>query len=378
MKRISFFIIACVVIVLMTITFACSKSGGGNNDNNPTTGKDSVLINIGNNIILPSYQSLANAVNALDSSIINFNASPDNNKLLNVQNLFKVAYVAWQSSSEYNYFGPAADAQPALTALNIFPTSTALIDSNISLNNNNVTSFVNTAAKGFPAIDYLLSAAGPNTLTNYTTDAKAANRQQYLAAVSADIKAEVNAVLNKWSASGGNYISTFINGTGTSVSGSLGLLINSIDEDFEILKNDRLGIPLGKIPVGTTSPINPKEVEAFYTGISSQLALAQMKAIQGIYLGTSAKGNGLGIANYLIKTNATYNGGSLNDAVKAAFATGVNNLQALPDPLSQTITTNTANANTAFAACQQLVALLKTDVPSSLGVLITYGDNDGD
>jgi predicted lipoprotein len=377
MKRYSLLLAAVVLMIIAGIGFSCSKSGtsGGTG---PTNGKDSVLLNIGNNIILPAYEILASNVNSLDSAISDFNSSPNATKLSNTQILFKNAYTAWQSASEYNYFGPASTAQPVLSSINIFPTSTSMIDSNITVNNYNVNTFANTAAKGFPAVDYLLFGGGSNTLINYTTDAKASSRQKYLAAVSADIKTEVNAVLNAWSASGGNYIGTFINGTGNSVSSSLGLLINSMDQDFELLKNDRLGIPLGKIPVGTMSPVLPNEVEAYYSGISVQLALAQLKTEQGIFLGTADHGNGLGLANYLNEANAKYGTGLLSDTISAAFVADINLLQAVPDPLSQTIQTNPAGANAAFTQTQKLVALLKTDMPSALGVLITYGDNDGD
>ena len=379
MKRNSLLPVAFVMIIVVVIGFSCSKSGNssgpGTGNNN---GKDSILMNIGNNIILPAYQNLAAEVNSLDSAISDFNTAANSTKLSNVQNLFKNAYIAWQSVSEYNYFGPASTAQPVLSSVNIFPTSTTTIDSNISVNNDNVNTFANTAAKGFPALDYLLFGGGGNTLTNYTTDPEASNRQKYLAAVSADLKSEVNAVLNAWSAGGGNYISTFVNGSGNSVSSSLGLLINSMVEDFEILKNDRLGIPLGKIPVGSISPVLPKEVEAYYSGISVQLALTQLKTEQGIFLGTTEHGNGLGLINYLIAADAKYGSGLLSDTIKTAFATDITDLQAVPDPLSQTIQTSPAGADAAFSQSQKLVALLKSDMPSALGVLITYGDNDGD
>ncbi len=54
----------------------------------PGTGTDSILVNIGTNVILPGYQSLAGAVNSLDSAITDFNTSPNNTKLSNVQSLF--------------------------------------------------------------------------------------------------------------------------------------------------------------------------------------------------------------------------------------------------------------------------------------------------
>jgi predicted lipoprotein len=378
MKRIVVLILSFAAIILLSVNFSCSKGSPGNNT--PAI-KDSILLNIGDNIILPAYQSLATAVNSLDSSITDFNASPNSIKLSNVQALFITAYTDWQSVSEYNYFGPAASVEPTLASINIFPTNIDTINNNITVNNDNVNAIANTDAKGFPALDYLLFGSGNNTLANYTTDSKATNRQKYLAAVSADIKTEINNVLSGWSASNGNYINTFVSGSGNSVSSSLGLLLNSIDQDFEILKNDRLGIPLGKIPVGSSLPLAPTYVEGYYSGMSTQFALAQLKTMQGLYLGTTGQGNGLGLINYLQKAeqqnpNLKYNGGLLSDTLKADFTLAISDLQAIPNPLSQNL--SNPNVSAAFAECQLLVTLLKTDMPSDLGVLINYGDNDGD
>jgi predicted lipoprotein len=365
MKRNTLVTFAVAATTVAAIGFSCSKSGG-----NPGTttgnGQDTILANLGNNIILPGYKQLNGAVNSLDSAIADFHAQPGAAKLAVVQALFKTAYLAWEGVSAFNYFGPASTAQPVLTSLNVFPTSTTQIESNISSGSTNVNTFANTAAKGFPALDYLLFGNGPGTLDWYMTDASAAARGNYLVAVSADIKTEVNATVTAWN----TYIQTFLAGKGNSVSSSLGLLINSLDQDFEITKNDRLGIPLGLIPVGTTAPVQPREVEAYYSGMSMQLALAQLQSVQGIYLG--------GLTDYLQQKNARYGAGLLSDTIKSALALDVQYFQAVPDPLSQTIQTNTATAQAAFAQSQKVVALLKTDMPSALGVLITYGDNDGD
>jgi predicted lipoprotein len=370
-----------IALLAITINFSCSKNNGSGSPGGPggSTGKDSVLVNIGNNIILPHYQAFASYVNSLDSAILNFNATPDVTKLGNVQAIFRNAYTAWQTVSAFDGFGPAYSAQPTLSSLNLFPTTASRIDSNILSGNDNVNAFANASAKGFPALDYLLFGAGGGTLANFTTDASAANRRSYLAAVSADIKNEANAALTGWSAGGGNYINTFIDGTGNSVSSSLGLLINSVDQDFEVLKNDCLGIPLGKQPPGQILPVLPKEVEAYYSGISVQLALANLLTAQTIYLGYSTQGpRGPGLKQYLVQVNAKYNGGPLADTIAAHFTAAIAALQAVPDPLSATIQNDPAGANAAYVQIQQLVVLLKTDMPSSLGVLITYGDNDGD
>ena len=369
-------------VALSVIIFSCKKSSAPAVNNNNSVAKDSILVNIGNNIILPSYQAYLVAVNSLDSSIIDFNQGPNSTKLSNVQVLFKNAYITWQSVSEYNGLGPASINIPPFTGLNLFPVNTTLVDNNISAIGSttiNINSFANQAAKGFPALDYLLFGSSNTTLlTDFTTDANAANRKQYLALVSGDIKTETNTIVAAWSPAGGNYINTFISSSGTSVSSSLGLLLNSVDQDLEILKNYRLGAPLGLIFTSTTSPT---QVEAYYSGISAQLAVTQLKAIQSIYLGTGTNGNGLGLTTYLVDSKAIYatiNGPTLDSTIKAEIASTITDLEGVADPLSATIQTNPTLANKAFNETQQLVVLLKTDVPSLLGVAITYGDNDGD
>src|ERR1700733_13818718 len=181
MKRIIILFFACAASLLIVVNFSCKKAASG-------AGADPILINIGNNIILPSYQSYGAAVNSLDSSITDFNQGPTATKLSNVQALFKNAYIAWQSISEYDGIGPAAANIPALSGLNLFPVSTSLVDNNISLTTPvNINSFANQAAKGFPALDYLLFGTDNATLLiAFTTDANATNRKQYLALVSSD------------------------------------------------------------------------------------------------------------------------------------------------------------------------------------------------
>ena len=102
--------------------------------------------------------------------------------------------------------------------------------------------------------------------------------------------------------------------------------------------------------------------------------MAHLAALQNIYKGAS----GLGFDDYLVSTNAKYNGGSLNDAIIVQFASATAKLQALTDPLSANIQANNTAVVAAYTELQKLTVLLKTDMTSSLGILITYGDNDGD
>jgi hypothetical protein len=120
-------------------------------------------------------------------------------------------------------------------------------------------------------------------------------------------------------------------------------------------------------------------VQAYYSKISLQLAILHLQAILNIYSGISSSGDGLGLDDYLISANAKYSDGtSLNTTIKTQFASANAKLLLLTDPLSSNITSNDAAVSAAYTELQKLTVLLKTDMPSSLGILITYGDTDGD
>jgi predicted lipoprotein len=258
--------------------------------------------------------------------------------------------------------------------VNTFPCDPAKINANISSGTYNLDAIGNLDAKGLPGMDYLLFGAGTDNaaiLALYTTDAQAANRKAYLSDLSAAVKSVAGSVLHSWIPGGGNYINTFVTATGTDVGSSLGQLINQVDFDIDLLKNYRLGVPLGKQSMGV---LYPTKVEAYYSGISSELAVLQLQSLQNIYLGAS----GLGLDDYLAEINAQYNGGSLDAAIQAQFLSAITHMQAVPDPFSAEVAANSPAANSAYTEVQKLLVLMKTDMPSSLGVLITYEDTDGD
>jgi predicted lipoprotein len=367
-----------IAFTFLVMIISCKKgatSTPNTGDSTNVTAKDSTLINIGNNIIIAQYQSLSIAVTSLDSAIIDFTQSPDATKLLHVQAIFKTAYVARQYTSAFDGFGPAMDI--TLRSIDYFPSNTTKVDANIAGNITNVTSAGNTTAKGFPAIDYLLFGSdNAIVLANFTTDASASSRKNYLNAVSADIKSEVNATLTAWVTTGGNYITQFSAAPGSDInSSSYGLVVNQMAQDIDILKQYKIAIPLGL----TGGGIQANQLEAFYSGISAQLIVAQLQSLQNIYLGKSVQGvNGLGLDDYLVKINAQYHGHSLNDTIQSQFNVAIAKMQAVNDPLSTTIQTNTAALTAGYTEVQKLLVLLKSDMTSAMGILITFEDNDGD
>lgn len=353
---------------------SCSKSSEDQPTASSSFDRKAMLTNLSTNLILPAYTAFQTTAVNLDKAATDFNASPDLTKLTALQSAFQAAYKQWQSTSAFG-FGPA-EGQNLRINVNTYPADINQINSNISAGSYNPSLLANLAAKGLPALDYLLFGTGADNnavLQQYTTDSKAGNRKTYLAALSAELKTGISSVIDAWNT---GYTTTFLNATGTDVGSSTGQFINQLVYDYEILKNFEVGIPAGVQSMGTAYP---QKVQAYYSKMSLQLALLHIQALQNSYLGKSAQGDGIGLDDYLTQAGAkSSNGGSLNDTIKAQFATAIAKLQTLTDPLSDNIKNNQAAVTSAYTELQKLTVLLKTDMTSSLGILITYGDNDGD
>ena len=365
-----FSVAACMTIILIS----CSKSNTGSTPPPNNGGTDETLVNIGTNIIVPSYQQLSTNAATLDAAVSAFNTNPTLTTLADAQNAFKSAYKSWAAASEFE-FGPATDLFLTTHFTNAFPTDTVTIINNINGASYAIDGLGNYAAQGFPAIDYLLFAYGNDAaLARFSTNANASGAKQYLATLTSSLKTKSAAVLNKWSASGGNYLDKFNKATGVDAGSSLSLLVNALLLDFDVnLQNYKIGIPIG-LYGPSVLPKSPTKVEGYYSGLSSQLLIAQVQACQNIYLG----GSGSGLDDKVAATNAQKGEGTLNNAIKSQWATLITKMQALPEPLSTGVENESPAINDAFTEVRKMTVMLKVDMSSALGVKISFQDDDGD
>ncbi|MCB0397819.1 MAG: imelysin family protein [Flavobacteriales bacterium] len=373
-KQTSFILLALAFSTLITVLYSCKKDK--DDPDEVEFDRKAMLANMGNQVIVPAYADWLDATNTLDSLVIDFTGAPDSSRLIALRQAFKDVYVSWQYVSPFE-FGPAEQVL-LRTNINTFPTDTTQISANISAGTYDLSATANLDAKGFPALDFLLFGTGKTVqemISLYTTDPQAANRITYLKDLSMEIHTLASQVYDQWTGSG-NYLNTFTSNDGTSVGSSTGLLVNQLNYDFEILKNYEIGIPSGKMSLGT--PL-PEKVQGYYSGFSMDLAQAHLSAFESIYLGKGNAGtNGLGLDDYLTLLKANYNGSMLSDAIQAQINKARTALAAIPDPLSDAVVNQSATVDAAYTELQKLLVLFKTDMPSALGILITYQDNDGD
>ena len=355
------------ILVLATLFFSCK-------DKNKTTEKSfdlkGMLQNVGSNIIVPAYDDLKSKTNILSIATDTFTLNPTSQNLSALRLAFKNAYISWQSCDVYD-FGPAMDN--ALRAnFNVYPVDTTKITNNVSSGSFNLDIISNSDAKGFPAIDFLLygeKQSDAYILKQFSTDSKASNRIQYLKTLVQAIATKSATVADAWN---NTYLSTFTTNLGYSVGSSAGLLVNAMNAYYErYLRDGKVGIPVGVRSLGIALP---RQTEAYYGGFSVELLNASIQAFQNLYLGKYGSTNGLGLDDHLM----AYDGTAIDENIRNYLADAVTACNTLSDPLSQTIINNQSSVEAVYSKLQKVIIPLKVDMPSKLGILISYQDNDGD
>ncbi len=362
-----------LIIITCSLALIGCKKKKENEQNPEDFDRNSLLENLGDNIIKPRYDDLNNTVNTLNTSIANLTIPVTTTDITNIRTQFKTAYLSWQSCSSFE-FGPAANTTLKFN-LNTYPSDTSVINNNITNGGYNLGTAANIAAIGFPALDFLLfNDTNVSNTTAFFNDVTNGNKRlTYLKDVSVYIKNSVNTVHNSWQ---GSYLSTFKNANGTDVGSSIGLLINSLNLDFEkFIRDGKVGIPVGKRSLGTALP---EKSEAFYSKYSLPLLEESISSLQNLINGNGELTGSIGFDDYLNHLGAKHGNDNLSTKINNQFASINQKLSVLTNSIDREVIDNQANVNALYDELQKLVVLLKVDLSSALSVLITYQDNDGD
>ncbi len=364
------FVIGLFLTVLLATSCTEKDNGAGDADG---FNRGEMLVNYADNLIIPAYQSLFDKTQILQDKI--YQLTQANATVQQLQNA-RIAWVdvaeQWQFCNTYN-FGPAGE-MGIKKGLNeevaTFPVSATKINNLINAND---TSFANfdRDSRGIFAIEYLLYTPGLSDVQMVDSINQNNNKINYLRALINQVVNNVSVVKNDWT----NYRQSFITNTGTDIGSSTSLLYNEFLKSYEGLKNFKFGIPLGRRP-GQTSPL-PEQVEAYYSGYSTQLAKLHWLSIKQIYQGQTQAGiDGLGFNDYLQKV---VGGNDLLTLTAQQVAVVDAKFAALPNiKLSDAITQQFQVVDDVHTELQKTTRFYKSDMSSLLGIAITYSSGDGD
>lgn len=344
-------------IFIITCSFSLLLSSCKDKDDKPTDTfeKKDILTNLADNWIIPSYAELKLNLENLNNAWIEFKSSETEENLNQVRNHWKLAYISFQKV-KFIDFGPAmTNGLPG--ALGTFPSDTVNIQANINTGTYNLETAANVTSIGFPALDYLLFK------TNAFSELQQTNCQQYVTDVISKMVSEINYVVNGWS----SYRGTFVVGSGTSSTSPFSQLVNAFCKDYDLLKNSKIGIPLGKQSLGIQ---RPEYLEARYSKIGTELIVENFKTFRSVYTGLDGKG----FDDYLIALEKV----SLNNTIKTRLDYMISAPGAWTSDFESMMVNSTQTVEDYYTYVQSSLVYLKTDMTSAFGILITYQDNDGD
>ena len=160
----------------------------------------------------------------------------------------------------------------------------------------------------------------------------------------------------------------------------MGEVVTAFNRVYEgNFRKGKLGLPSG-IMTFTQTP-RPELVEAPHVAVWSVGFLMEgLKACALVYYGDESNGatDDLGLDDYLKSLGDVAYGEGLHNDIAAQLNSAETSIATMEDPLASFVVDQQAASFDVYAELQALVGLWKVDMMSSLGVLITYQDNDGD
>lgn len=339
-----------------------------------------ILENVGNNIIIPQLKDLQQQADLLVTASNNLSNTATSENLVGIQTAWQNAVLSWEKIAFFN-FGPSKtqdigikiDFNPARTHLieSVFTDATTIDQAYLTT--------LGAAAKGFPALEYLLfdrTKDQTQLLALFTTEANAARRKAYVKALTENIQAQVVSLLQEWTSEGGNYIQTFVNNS-QGGNDAVNTLANKMIEMAEIIANTKLGSPLGvQLKDGTPQP---EDAEAWRSSTSVAHMLANLEVLAQVFAGTrSDQTNGEGFDNYLDALRSSINGQSLSAGIKAQIEKTRQAIVAIQPSVYEAVTSNQTQVKEAHEQARQLIIIIKIEMMNALGGIVTFNDNDGD
>ncbi len=359
------------LLVAVILLFSCQKKD--NNKKDTSFNRAELLKQAAEHMIMPALDNVKSSVLELQEAITIFANSPNVASLATAQEKWKLLAISWQSVNMYN-FGPAGE-MGINKSLNeeaaSFPVNATKIENYVLAKDASFNNF-DRDARGLFAIEFLLFGLNQTPEEVIATFNKDSFRASYLLASTNKLSQQINQVQQAWET---NYSKEFVSNAGTDIGSSISLYYNDFLKSYEGLKNFKFGIPLGLRP-GQTSPL-PQNVEAYYSGISLQLAKAHWQQIKNIWEGRGLNGvDGIGFKEYLESVSG---GQELIVATQKQMAAIDQAFAALPDkPLSKAITEDFEKVNLVHTEMQKHTRFFKSDLSSLIGIAITYSSGDGD
>lgn len=367
LKNIGLFILAA------SLTWSCESDPKNTNTDNFDV--STILTNVADNIIIYRYENLSTAASNLETAATTFNTTSSQVNLDDLQEKFRLAYLAWQETSVFQL--GYAQSNSLRATLNTFPTDTTDINTIMGSTNPDYEDTKYIGATGFPGLDFLLfSKTDADVIARFTTASNKQGAKDYLAAVTKFISTKASEATDYWKNNTDSYKSNFSSDKSKAVASAFSNLVNEFVFDVEQMKNYQLAVPAGKYTLNTP---RPELTEAIYSEYNIELFKAHLAALKKLYIGEDGNGtNGIGFDDYLSELESKKSGKLLNTLILEQFDLIDDKIDLINGDLIDAINNQPQLITELFTESKLLVSYFKVDMCSEFGVQITFTDNDGD
>ena len=345
MKNTRFNILTLCCVIFLT---ACSDS----DPVEPTQDYSDILDNTGENVILRTYEDLANAADALKAATQLLESDPTEANLTDAKTAWVVARSPWEQSEGF-LFGPV-DQEGLDPSLDSWPVNVTDLNNVLASSNDLTVEFLaqqEGTLKGFHTIEFLLwGENGNKAVADFTQ-----REFEYLAAASGALADDTNELYDLWKPSGGNFIASVTEaGEGSVVYISQKSALEEITNALIIIADE---VGNGKI----NDPFSQQDLtleESRFSANSKADFADNMRSIRNIYTGYySTHGNGNSIAQIIRGENE-----SLDAMVKQQIDAAITAIEDIQGTFSDAIFNNASEVQAAQTAVRDLQQTLEEEV----------------
>ncbi|WP_428740905.1 imelysin family protein [Tenacibaculum sp.] len=346
-------------IFLLALLISCSS------DNTEPTNSFNVKqlrVDIINSVEAPVVADFSESITQLNNSIITFANTVNEQNL----NLLKEAWK--QAAANYSLIevlniGDIKDSF-IQTAFYSWSANESAIESYIASTNEISKEAFNSVAtntRGLSAIEFLIYE---KSVAETLEDFKNTRRLKYLKTLGENLEEKITTYTSLWD----NFKDTFIENNATGINGGVNQVVNSMYALLEDVKSFKIGQPAG---IEKTTAVDATLLQAEKSSYSLFLIEQNLEGIKKLYFGDEN-----GLDDYVFSITNTQ---ELNNRIEAQFET-LNTilLKLKTTSLKEALVNEKEEVTNLYNAVRDLLVLLKSDVASTLSVIITVTDNDGD
>ncbi|WP_428268346.1 imelysin family protein [Haliangium sp.] len=376
-------VVVALTAAVLAAACASSESPPQQQDAAASPDPQAVLRDLGEIVIVPTLSEFHVSAQALTTATRALCEAPDADRLTAARDAWRAARSPWKRSEAFA-FGPVVDLRID-SAVDFWPIRLSSVQAELALDTPVPEDYVATLGdtlKGMPVMEYILfdttDGGGDEALLARLTQADSTEGSRtcdYLVALAVDVELRAKYLYEAWDAGSGDFVGELARaGEDSTVYPERAMAISAVVNAFvqlvQQVEGDKLAAPLGLRDGGVPQP---QAAETWRSDNSRQDILDNLAGVRSMYTTTYGGSSGASFQGAVAAIDP-----ALNASILAQFDAAEAAVGAITVPLDQAVADTPNDVDTAFQASKELLRLMAVDMVNTLGVTLSFSDNDGD